>query len=55
VLATRGVLAAGARTAVRLPDVPFAAGAYRFAVWSVAQDAPMAVEVDRSATISTSG
>lgn len=51
-LANRGTLAAGASTSVTLPKVPIPAGAYRYAVFIVAQDEPGTVSIERSLTLS---
>jgi hypothetical protein len=51
VLAKRGAIAHAGTATVRLPNVPVAAGSYRFGVWIVAQANPGPVSVMRSQVV----
>jgi hypothetical protein len=51
VLATRGAFAHPGSAWVTLPNAPYAAGTYRFAVWVVAASNPGPITVERSGAV----
>ena len=54
VLATRGSFSHSGTRTVTLPSVPFAAGSYRFTVWTVAASNPGPVTIERSGIVTAS-